>query len=285
MSVSARLWIDADPHRLAELRSFVREQTMAANAPAECVEDLVQAVDEAATNVIRHGYRGADGWLEVDISTDGERFVVVIEDGAPPFDPTTVPEPDLTIPPMARRPGGMGVHLIRLAVDSVGYRARPGGGNILSLVRSVAPGRSQEGPMTLTTSVETAVGRVPITIVALSGELDSTNFERFVDEVQTLYQNGTRALILDLTDLTFLASSGLVALHSIVRIMHGQAPIDPESGWAAFHSLGNDVSEGAMQTEVQLAGPQPAITRVLERTGLDRLFPIHPDRETATRAF
>ena len=71
--------------------------------------------------------------------------------------------------------------------------------------------------MSLTTSVETEVGRVPITIVTLTGELDSTNFERFVDEVQTLYEAGTRALILDLTNLTFLASSGLVALHSNVR--------------------------------------------------------------------
>lgn len=285
MTVSGRLRIDADLHRLAELRAFVREQAMAANAPTECVEDLVQAVDEAATNVIRHGYRGADGWLDVGMSTDGDRFLVIIEDVAPPFDPTTVPEPDLTIPPMARVPGGMGVHLIRLAVNSVSYQPRRGGGNILTLVRTVAPGRSKEGPMTLTTSVETAVGRVPITIVALTGELNSTNFERFVDEVQTLYQDGTRALIIDLTDLTFLASSGLVALHSIVRIMQGQAPIDPKSGWAAFHTLGNDVSEGAMQTEVQLAGPQPAITRVLERTGLDRLFPIHPDRATAIKAF
>jgi serine/threonine-protein kinase RsbW len=285
MTVSGRLRIDADLHRLAELRAFVRAEALAADAPAECVDDLVQAVDEAATNVIRHGYRGAVGWLQVDMSTDGDRFIVIIEDGAPPFDPTSVPEPDLTIPPMARKPGGMGVHLIRLAVDSVSYQPRAGGGNILTLVRSIAPGRSKEGPMTLTTSVETAVGRVPITIVALSGELDSTNFERLVDEVQVLYQNGTRALLLDLTDLTYLASSGLVALHSIVRIMHGQAPIDPESGWAAFHTLGNDVAEGTMQKEVQLAGPQAAITRVLERTGLDRLFPIHRDRETAIQTF
>jgi anti-sigma B factor antagonist len=139
--------------------------------------------------------------------------------------------------------------------------------------------------VSLTTSVETVSGRVPITIVALAGELDSTNFERLVDEVHTLYDSGMRSLILDLTDLTFLASSGLVALHSIVRIMHGQPPIDPESGWAALHSLGHDVAEGAMQDAVQLAAPQAGVAKVLERTGLDRLFHIHPDRETAIQGF
>ena len=143
--MSAHLRIDADLNRVAELRRFVRAQAAAAEAPVDCLDDLVQAVDEAATNVIRHGYHGADGWLDIDIRVDGDRFVVTLEDGAPPFDPLTVPEPDLTTAPMARRPGGMGVHLIRQATDSVSYRPRPGGGNILTMVRSVAPGRRKEG--------------------------------------------------------------------------------------------------------------------------------------------
>ena len=37
--------------------------------------------------------------------------------------------------------------------------------------------------MALTTSVEAAAGRVPITIVSLDGELDASNFERLVDEM------------------------------------------------------------------------------------------------------
>jgi anti-anti-sigma regulatory factor len=139
--------------------------------------------------------------------------------------------------------------------------------------------------MALTTSVEAAAGRVPITIVSLDGELDASNFERLVDEMGQLYAAGTRNLLLDLTNLTFLASSGLIALSSIVRIMHGQPPIDPESGWGALHELGNDVADGTTQTAVQLAGPQPAVERVLQRTGLDRLFHIHPDRATALEAF
>jgi anti-anti-sigma factor len=139
--------------------------------------------------------------------------------------------------------------------------------------------------MTLTTSVEEAAGRIPITIVCLEGELDASNFERLIDEVRGLYDAGTRHLMLDLTDLTFLASSGLVALHSIVRIMRGEPPPDPEAGWDALHSLGLDVSSGAVQTEVQIVAPQPGVARVLQRTGLDRLFHVHPDRQTAIGAF
>jgi len=55
-----------------------------------------------------------------------------------------VPEPDLSIPPLQRRPGGMGLHLIRLATDSMTYRPRAGGGNILTLTRSLDPRPKEE---------------------------------------------------------------------------------------------------------------------------------------------
>ena len=139
--------------------------------------------------------------------------------------------------------------------------------------------------MALTTTTEEVSGRVPITVLTLEGELDASNFERLIDESRTLYENGTRNLLIDLSGLSFLASSGLVALHSIVRLLHGEPPPDLESGWDALHSLGLDVASGASQAEVQLCGPQAGVARVLSRTGLDRLFRIHPDRATAIAEF
>ena len=138
--------------------------------------------------------------------------------------------------------------------------------------------------MALQTSVERVEGRVPITIVSLDGELDASNYERVIEEVRGLYEAGDRTLLLDLSGLTFMASSGLVALHSIVQVMHGEEPPDLEGGWSAFHALSNAVEGGATQTEVQLCGAQPAVTRVLARTGLDRLFVSHPDRASAIAA-
>ena len=135
--------------------------------------------------------------------------------------------------------------------------------------------------MALATTVEHVDGDPPTTVLALDGELDASNFATIVAQVQELYDAGTRRLLLDLTDLRFMASSGLVALHSIVRIMHGEQPDDLESGWGSIHAVGHDVAGGGSQTEVQLAGPQPGVQRVLDRTGLSRLFVIHPDRATA----
>ena len=129
------LRIAADLERVSDVRALVREVANACDAPIDCEDDLVQAVDEAVTNVILHGYRGADGWVDVTAGRSAEDIVITVEDDAPPFDPMVLPEPDLDVPPELRKPGGMGVHLMRAAADTIVHRPRPGGGNILTITR------------------------------------------------------------------------------------------------------------------------------------------------------
>ena len=140
---AARLRIPAELERLADVRRLVRETTRAAGASQDSVDDICQAVDEAATNAIIHGYAGRPGWIEVTVAVEGPDVVVTVEDGAPAFDPRTRPEPDMTVSALVRGPHGMGVHLMRLATDALDWRPRDGGGNILTLVRTLAQ-RSQE---------------------------------------------------------------------------------------------------------------------------------------------
>jgi anti-sigma regulatory factor (Ser/Thr protein kinase) len=145
MVLTARsLRVDASLGSLAEVRGFIRQAAADADAPVSCLEDLVQAVDEATTNAIVHGYDGAPGWLEVSAELSGPNFVIHLADAAPEYDPTAVPEPDLSVPPMARKPGGMGVHLIRTCTDTMVHRPRPGGGNILTLARRIRPSAEEE---------------------------------------------------------------------------------------------------------------------------------------------
>ena len=129
----------ADLDRMAEIRELVRDVAVSCGAPQLCMDELVQAVDEAATNVAIHGYRGEPGNLDVAADVVGDSIVITIADRAPLYDPTRAPEPDLTISPESRRPGGMGIHLMRLATDSITHAPRPGGGNILTLQRRLDP--------------------------------------------------------------------------------------------------------------------------------------------------
>lgn len=141
MTVGTRrhLRVPAQLDRLAEIRALIRAVADAADASVSCMDDLVQAVDEAATNIIVHGYAGTPGWIDVEAEVVGDRIVITLTDEAPTVDPTTFAAPDLAVPPELRRPGGMGVHLMRLATDELRHAARPGGGNVLTLARRLDP--------------------------------------------------------------------------------------------------------------------------------------------------
>lgn len=139
--------------------------------------------------------------------------------------------------------------------------------------------------MAMSTRVDRIDAGVPVTVMALDGELDASNYLRLVEDVRGLYESGTRNLLIDLANLSFIASSGLVALYSVVQVMNGEEPPDPEFGWSAFRAVGRGVEDGTIQTAVQLCGAQPAVAEVLQRTGLDRLFRVHPDRDSAVAAY
>jgi anti-anti-sigma factor len=139
--------------------------------------------------------------------------------------------------------------------------------------------------MVLRTTVEQAESPVPVTILVLDGELDASSYEHVIDAVRQIYDAGGRRLLMDLSTLAFISSSGLVAMHSSLRLMRGEAPPDPEEGWAALRAIGNEVEDGTAQTSLRLCGTQDAVQKVLDRTGLGGLIPSYPDRATALAAF
>jgi anti-anti-sigma factor len=133
-------------------------------------------------------------------------------------------------------------------------------------------------------SIEQAQGKKPVTILALRGDLDASNFESVIAKAQELYSSGTRHLLLDLSELNFMSSSGLVALHSIILLMRGEKAPDPQSGWAAFHALDRERDSGA-QPYIKLLNPQPKVLTSLRKTGMDEFFEIFTDRQAALASF
>lgn len=136
--------------------------------------------------------------------------------------------------------------------------------------------------MAMTIDVEHLGGSPSVTVVALDGELDASNYEQVIEVVRDAYARGARGLVLDLPKLSFMASSGLFALHSALRIMRGETPPDPEMGWGALHEMSHD--HDAAAAHVRLAAPQESIARVLERTGMTGLFGVDGSRADAVAA-
>ena len=123
---------------LDDIRSFVDQALQDLLVPARAAGDVVQAVDEAATNIILHGYDGQEGTLDVELERQGAALVVRLRDQAPQFDPTTIPSPNISLGLEQRRPGGLGIYFIRQLMDRIRYSTPAEGGNELTLVKQLS---------------------------------------------------------------------------------------------------------------------------------------------------
>ena len=73
-----------------------------------------------------------------------------------------------------------------------------------------------------------------------------------INKVEGLIKDGAKDFLIDLSDVPFMSSAGLVALHSMAITLRGEKPVDPQAGWAAIKSMGQ-VRELGMQTAYQAA--------------------------------
>jgi anti-sigma regulatory factor (Ser/Thr protein kinase) len=79
------------------------------------------AVEEIFTNIVKYGAPdGGDVSIRADVA-GGKLVVEIVERGAEPFDPTQVPDADVTAPLEDRRPGGLGLHMLRKLMDEMTY--------------------------------------------------------------------------------------------------------------------------------------------------------------------
>ncbi len=127
-------------------------------------------------------------------------------------------------------------------------------------------------------------GRVPVTILRPYGELDASNYQGLIAEAQKIHDAGARDILLDLGEVPFMSSSGLVALQSIAALLRGEEPPGPESGWSAFRSIHRD-REAGVQLHLKILNPQPRVDRVLETVGFKRFIAIFSDVETAVASY
>jgi serine/threonine-protein kinase RsbW len=119
------------------IRNFVQKSAAALGVDPAVISDVLLAPDEAATNVIVHGYQGRQGTIEIEVKQEAMDVIVHVRDNAPLFDPTRAPSPELTRPLEERPPGGLGIYLIRQYVDEVIHRRTPQGGNELILKKRI----------------------------------------------------------------------------------------------------------------------------------------------------
>jgi anti-anti-sigma regulatory factor len=132
--------------------------------------------------------------------------------------------------------------------------------------------------------VEQRQGSVTITVLKLIGNVDGSNYHQVIQKGDELYRAGTRNLLLDLSEVSFLSSAGLVALHRLSLSLRGISDPEPESGWQALGDISKDVDQGR-QANIKLLNPQARVMKTLEMSGFSNFLEIFQDVDEALAAF
>ncbi|HKQ18234.1 MAG TPA: SpoIIE family protein phosphatase [Candidatus Eisenbacteria bacterium] len=133
--------VEAEERNLADVRDFIQDAGEKLLIPNKILANTKLAVDEACTNVIKHGYKGGHGFIEVVVTGNGREFSIAIRDQGSAFDLRNVKSPDLKMYVETRKRGGLGVFLMNQLMDEVRYRAGHDGNTLTMSKRLDRRGR------------------------------------------------------------------------------------------------------------------------------------------------
>ena len=128
--------------------------------------------------------------------------------------------------------------------------------------------------MIITVTVQQA--RQLVAIMRLQGDIDASNFVQVVDKAREIYENPARHLIIDLSEVPSITSTGLAAIHKIALFYSGVAE---EKAHPDF------THNSTARKFVKLLSPQPAVDQALETAGLKLFFKVFDDLESALNSF
>ena len=135
MSPALNLKVPARGEQLALIGEFVTDAARRAGFGERAVYHIQAAVDEACANIIYHAYDfEGQGSIEVHCESIRGDFVITLTDQGQPFDPTSIPTPDVSAPLDDRKEGGLGRYLMKQLMDEVTHQFNHQS-NILTMVK------------------------------------------------------------------------------------------------------------------------------------------------------
>jgi anti-sigma regulatory factor (Ser/Thr protein kinase) len=129
---------------LEKVKKFLSDQLVEDNIGKDVTFDLMVTIEEVFTNIVKYGLekRQADK-ITIQLKVDTEKVKAEIIDTGRAFNPLSLSDPDLDVPLEDRKPGGLGIYLVKELMDEVHYR-RFQNGNILTLRKNLSVNREEK---------------------------------------------------------------------------------------------------------------------------------------------
>ena len=126
--------------------------------------------------------------------------------------------------------------------------------------------------------VSQAAGQVPVSILKLIGDLNDE--EPLTSQAHAIYKNGTRHMLLDLSEVPFISSSGLRAIHSVYTLLSPPESPDEQKTRRQGIAAGTYTSP-----HLKLLNPTKHGLKALQVAGYDMFLAIHKDSAEALASF
>lgn len=134
----------------------------------------------------------------------------------------------------------------------------------------------------MSVEVSTVNGRVPITILHVSGNLDSYTYMEFQAKADEVIQKGASHILVDLGNAPYVSSAGFRALHAIfnqLREMHPDANLTEEE-------VRKGISAGTYTSpHLKLLNLSPEAQKAFAMIGFDMYIETFNDLKKAIAAF
>lgn len=130
--------------------------------------------------------------------------------------------------------------------------------------------------------VSTESGRVPITVLHVDGNIDSSTYEAFLSKARDLIKDGARYILVDLSHAPFVSSAGLRALHTIFNELRS---VNPEAN-LSDDQMKKGISAGTYKSpHLKLLNLSPETKTAFETSGFDMYIDTFTDKKIAIASF
>ncbi len=137
-NIRKKITVASTTDNLSKIREFIKTSADIAGFDKDISNNIVLAVDEASTNIIKHAYKySSDGKIEISVSLRGKKFTISIIDSGTHFNSSTIPEPNLKQYYEEKRVGGLGMYLMKKLMDEVNYSQLKSNKNKVTLVKYI----------------------------------------------------------------------------------------------------------------------------------------------------
>jgi anti-anti-sigma factor len=130
--------------------------------------------------------------------------------------------------------------------------------------------------------VSTESARVPVTVIHVDGNIDSSNYQQFQAKAEELIRGGAHYILMDLSHAPYVSSAGFRVLHQLfnqLRSLHPSSNLSEEE-------VKKGISAGTYKSpHLKLLNLSKETRTTFEMSGFDMFIETFDDRKAAIASF